>query len=130
MPSYFGSCTEKASDATSRSRSTRVQPRLRNRFCRSPNRLCWSWQQIDRLPSQLGRKNDVRGSWTEIAGAFIVGLSGLAGALRGPWWTVVGFALLLSLLRWEMIVARAREVRNERNSSGLPWLAEAYGAVL
>ena len=70
------------------------------------------------------------GSWTEIAGAAFVALSGLAGAFRGSWLFVVGFAIFLSLVRWEWLAGRAREVRAERQTSGLPWLNEAYAAVL
>ena len=72
----------------------------------------------------------VRGTWTEVTGAVFVALSGVAGALRGSWLFVVGFAILLSLVRWESIGARARDVRAERQTSGLPWLNEAYATVL
>ena len=75
-------------------------------------------------------RSDVRGSWTEIAGAIFVALSGVAGALRGSWLFVVGFAVLLSTVRWELLAARAREVRAERQTSSLRWLNEGYATVL
>jgi hypothetical protein len=68
--------------------------------------------------------------WTEIAGAVFVALSGVAGALRGSWLLIVGFAILLSLVRWEWLAGRAREVRAERQTWGLPWLNESYAIVL
>jgi hypothetical protein len=81
--------------------------------------------------SSKGKQAAVLGTpWTEIAGAVIIALSGVAGALRASWLLVVGFALLFSLVRWEWLAGRAREVRAERQSSGLPWLNEAYATVL
>ena len=47
------------------------------------------------------------------------------------WWWVVAIALLLSLMRWDSLSERAKEVSEERHRSGRrPRLVEAYVAVL
>jgi hypothetical protein len=71
------------------------------------------------------------GSGREIAAYPIIASAGLAGAIRASWWWVVAIALLLSLMRWDSLSERAKEVSEERHRSGRrPRLVEASLAVL
>ena len=76
-------------------------------------------------------REQLHGSWREIAAYPIIASAGLAGAARASWWWVVAIALLLSLMRWDSLSERAKEVSEERHRSGRrPRLVEAYLAVL
>ena len=70
-------------------------------------------------------------SWREKAAYAIITAAGLSGAFRAPWWSVVVIALLLSLMRWDSLAERAKEVTEERQRSGRqPWIIGANLAVL
>ncbi len=76
-------------------------------------------------------RDRLRGPWREIAAYPAIASAGLAGGIRASWWWVVVIALLLSLMRWDSLAERAKEVRDERHRSGRrPTLAEAYVAVM
>ena len=76
-------------------------------------------------------RDRVRGSWREIAAYPVIASAGIAGGISASWWWVVLIALLLSLMRWDSLGERAKEVSDERHRSGRrPRLAEAYVAVL
>ena len=70
-----------------------------------------------------------RQSWSDVAAYPIVASAAIAGGLRASAWWIFGFAVMLSVIRWDSMAARAEEdarYRSRRPSSDL----EAYGAVL
>jgi hypothetical protein len=76
-------------------------------------------------------RDQLEGSWRAIAAYPVIASAGLAGVIRASWWWVVAIALFLSLMRWDSLSERAKEVSEERHRSGRrPRIVEASLAVL
>ena len=73
----------------------------------------------------------LRKPWREIAAYPVIASAGIAGGIRASWWWVVLIALVLSLMRWDSLAERAKEVSQEPRRSGRrPGIAEAHATVL
>jgi len=70
-----------------------------------------------------------RHSWSEVAACPIVAAAAIAGGLRASAWWIIAIAVMLSVIRWDSIAARAEEDARYRPARPSSYL-EAYGAVL